>query len=427
LSYQWQRAPGVTGGDFENISGATNATYTPSTTEAGINRYRVIITNTNTAVNGTQTAAATSDIITVTVVPLVNAATPNITAQPQSIEAWVGDTVTLTVTAISPDSGSLSYQWQRAPGSTGGEFQNILGATSVTYNPDTTEANVNRYRVIVTNTNTAVNGTQTATATSDIVTVNLNNITITTEDQLHHANNYMTGDMTITVDITLTQNLTLVNGRTLTIARGVTLNVSAGILLINEGTLKIEEYDPIHDDEGVLRIYPNGAVWNGEGSFHPHHNRVVFAGDGAIFRDSGGGIYIGDHFGDEIADQSIPEWVCAYWGDDEIGVNNILNLILITYERLWDAILDAIEEGGTITLLGCEYGEEIGLGADNDVIDLTGLILRGVEGVTLALTDVIIGTGFFEPDGMTEVTIGMPIDDRVFAWSTANGGRWVAL
>jgi hypothetical protein len=95
---------------------------------------------------------------------------------------------------------------------------------------------------------------------------------------------------------------------------------------------------------------------------------------------------------------------------------------LITYEHLWDAIWDAIEEGGMITLLGCEFGGEISLGVDNDVLDLTDLILRGVEGVTLALTDVKIGTGFYFECG----TVPIPSNDPVTGSFTWQDDRWVA-
>jgi len=77
--------------------------------------------------------------------------TPNITTQPQNQTVVQGDPVTLSVTATVTD-GTLSYQWQMAPGTTGGSFSNISGATSNPYIFTPTDSGTNRYRVVVTNT-----------------------------------------------------------------------------------------------------------------------------------------------------------------------------------------------------------------------------------------------------------------------------------
>jgi len=67
LSYQWQRATGASGGTFVDIAGATSATFEPSTATAGVNRYRVVITNTLAGATGNDTAVTTSNIAIVTV------------------------------------------------------------------------------------------------------------------------------------------------------------------------------------------------------------------------------------------------------------------------------------------------------------------------------------------------------------------------
>ncbi|MCL2575338.1 MAG: InlB B-repeat-containing protein [Defluviitaleaceae bacterium] len=87
-----------------------------------------------------------------------HAATPRITQQPQSIELIAGSTHTLSVTATSSDNGTLTYQWYKADGATGGFFAPIQGATNNELTIDTTTPSttrINRYRVIITNNNNA--------------------------------------------------------------------------------------------------------------------------------------------------------------------------------------------------------------------------------------------------------------------------------
>ena len=107
---------------------------------------------------------------------VVNAQAPSIVTHPQSDTVYVDDAVTLSVTATSPDNGTLSFQWQRAAGASGGSFVDILGATSATYTPSTAVVGTNRYQVVVTNTNTdpSVTGATTAITTSNVATVTVN-------------------------------------------------------------------------------------------------------------------------------------------------------------------------------------------------------------------------------------------------------------
>jgi hypothetical protein len=103
LSYQWYS-------DGSIINGATAAGYSPSTAIEGTAYYHVVITNTNPYVNGTQTATATSNTVSVTVtdpypdeVFAVTIATmTNGTVRVNPASAEEGATVTLT---ISPAQG----------------------------------------------------------------------------------------------------------------------------------------------------------------------------------------------------------------------------------------------------------------------------------------------------------------------------------
>ena len=133
LSYQWQRKDGST---YEDITDATSSTYTVNTAYTGTERYRVIVTSDK---GGT----ATSNYADVT----ISADTVTISAQPQTTSGYVGDTITLSVTASSNNpNATLSYQWQNY----GEGWTDISGATSSTYTVNTAYTGTERYRVIVT-------------------------------------------------------------------------------------------------------------------------------------------------------------------------------------------------------------------------------------------------------------------------------------
>ena len=78
-----------------------------------------------------------------------------------------GEEVTLSVSAASPDGGTLSYQWYR-------EGSAISGATNAVYTPDTGTAGTHVYYAVVTNTNNGVTGTKTAVRQSSSATVTVN-------------------------------------------------------------------------------------------------------------------------------------------------------------------------------------------------------------------------------------------------------------
>jgi hypothetical protein len=63
LTYQWYSTDGGA------IAGATGDSYTPETETAGTRYYYVVVTNTNTGVNGAQTAIAISSFAVITVNP----------------------------------------------------------------------------------------------------------------------------------------------------------------------------------------------------------------------------------------------------------------------------------------------------------------------------------------------------------------------
>ncbi len=68
ISYQWYKNSENNNTTGVAIEGATGRTYTPSTDETGTTYYYVVAVNTNTEVNGNQTASKASAVITIHVV-----------------------------------------------------------------------------------------------------------------------------------------------------------------------------------------------------------------------------------------------------------------------------------------------------------------------------------------------------------------------
>ncbi len=147
LTYQWQL-------DGNNISGATNSSYTASgitTGDAG--NYTCVVTNTCGTV--TSNAAALT----------VNQA-PSISTQPVSTTECVGNNVTFDVTATG--TGTLTYQWQL-------DGVNISGATGSSYAiSGVTAGDAGNYTCVVTD------GCGTISSNTATLTIN-QNTTISTQ------------------------------------------------------------------------------------------------------------------------------------------------------------------------------------------------------------------------------------------------------
>jgi hypothetical protein len=113
----------------------------------------------------TLTVRATSDVDNTKYVEATVTLIPVITVHPQAdMYAQGHRTAALTVTATSPDGGTLTFQWYRnlTDSNTGGIP--IPGATESSYTPPTSEEGIVYYYAIVTNT---LGGTVTGIFTSD--------------------------------------------------------------------------------------------------------------------------------------------------------------------------------------------------------------------------------------------------------------------
>ncbi len=175
LSYQWYSVPDKVNTGGTAISGATSVTYEAPTDTAGINYYYCVVTNTDNSATGNKTATSTSKAVSVEVSdnPLIDAAVPNITAQPSDKTVNVGTAATLSV-AADVSQGTLSYQWYTVSSKVNTDGTAINGAVNASYDAPTDTAGTNYYYCVITNTDDSATGNKTATATSNAVSVTVN-------------------------------------------------------------------------------------------------------------------------------------------------------------------------------------------------------------------------------------------------------------
>ncbi len=125
---------------------------------------------------------ALSEAKTFFLVVIAGAEAPVIISQPINTTKYINEKATFTVAATSPDSGALTYQWQRSTNG-GTSWSDLAGeeATDVSYTTDMLIASNdgNRYRCIITNTKNET----TASTVSDaaVLTVTLATPSITPE------------------------------------------------------------------------------------------------------------------------------------------------------------------------------------------------------------------------------------------------------
>jgi hypothetical protein len=172
LSYEWysNTSNNNTGGTLV----ASTQNFAVPTDISGTFYYYAVITNTNTAVDGEQTAAETSGAAEITVNVLTNAETPVISVEPLSATYPQYASVSLSVTAGVTDGGTLSYQWYESASASASD--GTLVASTETYTAPTDTVGIFYYYAVVTNTNTTVNGGQTSAATSAVAVITVNNI-----------------------------------------------------------------------------------------------------------------------------------------------------------------------------------------------------------------------------------------------------------
>ena len=156
LSYKWFKTTDINSVG-ESVKEGTENTFEDSCTLKDVNDkvlyYYVIVTNTNTKVNGNTTASKTSSFAKVTVNNKKNAEIPLITKEPEGYSGKKEESsYDLILEASVTDSGTLTYQWYKA--STINEVGTpIDNATSSTYKIDSLNpGDTFYYYCVVTNT-----------------------------------------------------------------------------------------------------------------------------------------------------------------------------------------------------------------------------------------------------------------------------------
>ena len=112
----------------------------------------------------------------ITVLERETAQAPVISAQPVDASLPEGSSTHLSVTATSPDDGTLSYQWYKNTSAITSGGTEVAGANARTYAVPTGTVGTFYYYVVVTNTiaDNGDGGKKTATAISDVATIIIN-------------------------------------------------------------------------------------------------------------------------------------------------------------------------------------------------------------------------------------------------------------
>ena len=108
-----------------SVSGADSDTLILRTIPYSLNGWKVVCYFKNEG-GETRSEAAAIKVNKVTEQPII-------TLQPKSAEAKVGEKVTLSIRALSPDGGKLLYQWYRSATGEAGTSMPIAGATGDSY------------------------------------------------------------------------------------------------------------------------------------------------------------------------------------------------------------------------------------------------------------------------------------------------------
>jgi hypothetical protein len=167
LAYQWYVSTSMNVSDGKPILNSTDDYHMVTAIGPSIWTLYFYIVVTNT-LDG-KSASTTSNIVTIKAnYGIVSAAIPIIMTQPPDILVEIGDDMLLSVSALAPDDGILSYQWF-AKTDTG--LTKLHEATEATFALGINKAGLYYYYVEITNTNTEANGRKEASVRSRIVTV----------------------------------------------------------------------------------------------------------------------------------------------------------------------------------------------------------------------------------------------------------------
>lgn len=147
LTYQWYTAKDkITIGNA--IEEATDSEYQPPVNKDGNFYYYCVITNNLKS----DKDAITSPRILVTVLPAINAKTPEISSQPTDGIIVISAEHTLTVGASASDGGTISYQWYSISAEENAQGAIITGAINSKLQLSAEEEGITGYYCVITNT-----------------------------------------------------------------------------------------------------------------------------------------------------------------------------------------------------------------------------------------------------------------------------------
>jgi len=197
LTYQW--GINTTGNPdiFDNIPGATEASFNPAVglLSAGKNYFFVKVSN--------GTSVLTSIPAVIDMQPGQNALDPVVILQPKDALYFTNETAQIEALEFDVenaiDGGAITYQWFSNTRQEPRNGTRISGQTGKTFRPTTTAAGTYYYYAVITNTNPhVISKTKTATANTRAVkivitsprTAGLINVTVQVQDPRNAANRY---------------------------------------------------------------------------------------------------------------------------------------------------------------------------------------------------------------------------------------------
>lgn len=133
-SYQWQQSASVNG-PFTNTTGATQTSLTPPAAAPGTTFFRLLLSSQNGNCRDTSLTVAATVV-----------GDPQITVEPQGLEACVGGSATISSSFLGGITPTI--QWQSSS-SVGGPWTNVAGANAATYDPPLSVSGTTYYRMLV--------------------------------------------------------------------------------------------------------------------------------------------------------------------------------------------------------------------------------------------------------------------------------------
>ena len=247
LSYQWYG--GASEDEMTAIDGATESTYQPDTSKAGVTYYYCIVTNTNEAAPGNKTAQKISETAKITVSGK-DASTPFIIRHPVSSNYTYGHKASALMVEVFPvSSGTISYQWYMSASAETVGIP-IAGAIASTYVPDITSVGQRYYYCVVKNTDPAATGAKEVTTKSNAAAISVVKapgvINVVTEI------NKTYGNKPFSLNATGYGNLTYVSS-------------NSSIVEVNAGIVTIKD-----TGKAVITIYASG-----DANHHPATGKVT--------------------------------------------------------------------------------------------------------------------------------------------------------